>query len=107
MQEDQTATLSEAVSAQPHGVVLAWSFYNDGAAVDSDWSYFFVPKHHVLNHNQAGMYCGAISPWQHMGKYVYVGDTAIYGNSVNDTTTTSNGVTTHNDKYVLRYVIGV
>ena len=93
MNSSQTVTLSEAVSAQPHGIVLAWSYYSDGSAYNYNWVYYFIPKHHVLNHNGTGIW----SPCAGSGttKYVYVYDTKIVGYSTQE----YNGV--------LRYVIGV
>jgi hypothetical protein len=107
MNSSQTLTFSEPVSAQPHGIVLVWSKYDNGS-VDSDFSYFFVPKHHVQAHNMCGIYCHFLSPWYHMSKYVYIADTYITGHDKNDDATLSvGGVTVSNTQYILRYVIGV
>ena len=98
MQSTQTATLSEAISAQPHGVILAWSYYSDGAK-NYEWSYHFVPKTHVANHAGTGMYCIVGDTYD---KYLYVYDTKIVGYG------TSSGInSSSNGSYVLRYVIGV
>lgn len=92
MNSSQTITLSEAVSAQPNGIILVWSYYSGGAA-NYEWTYNFVPKHHVSSHNGTGMYNMVASGGT--TKYIYVYDTKIvgYGSQAG-----SN---------VLRYVIGV
>lgn len=44
----QTATFSEPVRSQPHGIVLCFSGYTPGTgAHTSDWMYFFIPKNHA------------------------------------------------------------
>lgn len=110
MHASQTATLSEAVSAQPNGIVLVWSAYCDGSAENHSFSYFFVPKSHVANFNGRGMYLGVLTSLNayHMSKYVYVYDTKIVGHSDNDTDAIyTGGMTRRNSYYVLRQVIGV
>lgn len=110
MNQYQTATLSEAISAQPNGVVLAFSFYDlpSSTAQDNSWNYHFIPKNHALNHNGDAVAVGLVdNNVYHMTKYLYVGDTGITGHSVNDTTATYSGVTTYRSNWVLREVIGV
>ena len=108
MNESQTATLSEAISAQPHGIVLIFSLYGSGAPVDTDFSCFFVPKYQVSKHTPSGVAFGKLSQWEHMAKYLYINDTTITGNGNNSKDSmTVKGVTLSNSKYVLRYVIGV
>lgn len=94
MSSSQTASLSEAISAQPHGVILVWSRYS-GGSVNYEWSYTFVPKYHVIAHAGTGMYCyvGEI-----YAKYLYIYDTKIVGYGDQGS---------GNGSYVLRYVIGV
>jgi len=55
MTATHTANLSRTVSAQPHGIVLAWSAYVSGAAKDYDWIYYFIPKWQVANANGTGV----------------------------------------------------
>lgn len=109
MNASQSAPLSEAVSAQAHGIVLAWSAYADGTAQNYDWRYQFVPKHHVTAHGGAGVTTiMATATFGRVGsKYVYVGNTAIDGNANNNQTGTASGITYNNAHWVLRYVIGV
>lgn len=109
MTEGHTVTLAETVSKQLTGIVLVWSKYTDGAAQNTDFNTFFVPKQHVLNHNGKGLSCiiassgfGALAC-----KYVYVFNDKITGNATNINTGTKNGITYANNAFVLRYVIGV
>ena len=44
MTENQTAELSEPVSKQPNGIVLVFSRYTNGAAQNTNFKTFFVPK---------------------------------------------------------------
>lgn len=109
MGESHTATLSEAVSAQPHGVVLAFSYYNNGTGEvgNHNWSYWFVPKTHVLQHTGTGIafYTGMSIIRM---KYLYVSDTTIKGYADNNSSAFSmHGQTVDNRYTVLRYVIGV
>lgn len=110
MTASQVATLSEAVSAQPHGIVLVWSWYSDGEAKPNNFEYFFVPKSHTSNFNGRGMYMGVLGAFntEHMSKYVYVSDTTITGYVANNIDVTYTGdMTRNNTSYVLRQVIGV
>ena len=50
MSDKEAILLSEAVSDQVFGIVLCFSPYQAGVAVDSDFQYFFIPKHHVASH---------------------------------------------------------
>ena len=101
-----TITLSEAISSQPHGIVLVFGEYRDGAGQDSGWSYFFVPKQCVDPSRNGGTnfathhYGGSAI----MAKYLYIRDTTINGwanNGFDESGYHSNS------SFVLRYVIGV
>lgn len=106
MNETQEYTFSEPISAQPHGAMFVWSSFSNNSANNYDWQYFFVSKSHVASHNGTGIWMSD-GP-SGMRKYVYVSDTSVKGNTVNDdSTTTIRGVSITNTNYVLRYVIGV
>lgn len=107
MTESQTITLSEAVSAQPNGIILVWSWYEDSAVDNSCFVHTFIPKHHTLNHASCGVCCEAICMYGHMMKYVYVHDTKVTGHFSNNDTLAYGGVTQANNKFVLRYALGV
>lgn len=109
MNGDQIVDLSEKISDQPNGIVLAWSAYANDTTYNYDWYYQFVPKHHVTAHNGTGVTTNmATAGFGHVAsKYVYVYDTYISGNAKNTASGTSNGITYNNSYWVLRYVIGV
>lgn len=108
---NQSVTLSENVSAQAHGIVLAWSAYStsDGAQ-NFGWNYTFVPKAHVTNHSGAGIACPMADPDRIGMKYVYVSNNKITGNDRNDdegNVPGTNNVKFNNKYWVLRAVYGV
>lgn len=111
MTADQTITLSEAISAQPHGVIIVFSAYVSGAAQNYDWWYEFIPKYHGANKSGQGfgVFCATAGGGAAGGKYLYVYDTKITGNAHNSKTTFSgaDGISHNNAYWVLRYVIGV
>lgn len=109
MNANQTVNLSEKISAQPNGIILAFSAYNDGVANNYDWNYFFVPKQHVASHAGAGVaFWMVTSKLEHIAvKYLYISDNKITGYSNNETASSNNGVTYRNARFVLRHVIGV
>lgn len=111
MNDTQTATLSEAISAQANGVVLVWSEYTDGESVNANFNMFFVPKHFITLHAGKGManFIGNGSGNIMCMKYVYISDTSIKGYAANNSAATEKncGITMTANKFVLRYVIGV
>lgn len=111
MNDTQTATLSEAISAQANGIALIWSYYTDGAADNSNFHSIFVPKHFVSVHNGKGlsMFLTNASLSIAAGKYLYISDTSIKGYSNNDANAAAkdSGLTATPKNFVLRYVIGV
>ena len=110
MNASQTANLSENISAQPNGVVLIFSRYGDGGALNHNFNSFFVPKQFIQLHPGGGCsFLMMTGSFDHAcSKYLYFNDNSITGYSTNNATGTgSNGVTYANNAYVLRYVIGV
>lgn len=110
MSSGQTVTLAEAISAQPHGIVLVWSYYGDGAAQNYNWHYHFVPKAHTGTvHNGGGtdLAGGNQSGNIAFNKYLYIHDTKLVGHDNNKNTMTGSVLTLANASFVLRYVIGV
>lgn len=110
MSADQTANLSENVSEQLSGIVLAWSAYSNGAVQNYDWHYQFVPKDHVIARNGHGISTGIMSnaAGSFVGvKYVYVADDHITGYAGNSTSQSGSGISFQNAHWVLRYVLGV
>lgn len=108
MTEGHTANLTEAVSAQPHGIVLVFSAYESSTDTNYGWQCFFVPKALVAASTSGHTF--ELSRGKHTRKgtkYLYIYDTYISGHADNNLTGTSNGITYANNKFVLRYVIGV
>lgn len=110
MTATQTVNLPEAVSAQKNGIILVFSEYKDGAASDSAFHCFFVPKIQVAT--QPGkdyVFTLATSKFAHLAtKCVYIHDTKIVGHADNNQTGTGDsGVKFTNNRFVLRYVFGV
>ena len=113
MKGSQVATLSEAVSAQPHGIVLVFSRCDasNGTPLEWGWTTHFVPKE-IININakssgQSFMMSDNALFESVCCKYLYIGDTSIGGNDNNIATGTKNGITYANNAHMLRAVIGV
>lgn len=111
MGANQTATLSEAISAQANGVVLVWSYYKDSAVDNSSFNMTYIPKHFVSVHSAKGIaaFLTTATVGTVAGKYVYVSDTTITGYDNNNiaAVTRDSGITVSPRYFVLRYVIGV
>lgn len=109
MLSGQTITLSEPISSQPNGIILVWSAYVDGEPQDYNFNSFFISKKEIeLFPGNGHNMIMAGSPFNPIAsKYVYITDTTISGNDDNNLSGTRNGITFANNKFVLRYVIGV
>lgn len=108
MTAGHTATLTEAVSAQPNGIVLVFSAYNGADDSNYGWETFFVPKQLVALSTAGHTFVLGRGKFTYTGtKYLYIYDDRIEGHADNNATGTSNGITYNNSKFVLRYVIGV
>lgn len=110
MSDTQTATLSEKVSAQSNGIVLVFSEYYDKEVKNYTFVSFFVPKRAVANHGGCGhSFTMCTSNLVYIAtKYLYIHDTKIVGHAHNDDVgTAASGIKYTNNRFVLRYVIGV
>lgn len=108
MTAGHTATLTEAVSAQPNGIVLVFSAYNGADDSNFGWETFFVPKQLVALSTAGHTFILGRGKFTYTGtKYLYIYDDRITGHADNNASGTSNGITYNNSKFVLRYVIGV
>lgn len=108
MTAGHTANLTEAVSAQRHGIVLVFSAYNGADDTNYSWECFFVPKQLVALSTSGHTFILGRGKFTYTGtKYLYIHDTYIKGHDDNNLTGTNNGITYANNKFVLRYVIGV
>ena len=108
MTSSHTAHLSEAVSAQPNGIVLVFCAYNGRDDTNHSWQSFFVPKQLVALSTAAHTFTLSSGKFTYVGiKHLYINNTSITGHADNILTGTSNGIRYTNDKFILRYVIGV
>ena len=109
MFETQTITLSEAITAQPHGVILVWSSYSNNAAQNSSFWTTSIPKQFITSYAGCGIYASSTQFYYTVSKYLYVRDTTISGYERNDDTTyavSTSGTTLSPNSCVLRAVIG-
>lgn len=108
MTAEQTINLAEAVSAQPYGIVLVFSAYESESDTNYSWESFFVPKQLVTLSTSGHTFILGRGKFTYIGtKYLYIKDTSIAGHDDNELTGSNNGITYANNKFVLRYVIGV
>lgn len=113
MHSGQTVVLSEAITAQPNGIVLVFSPYNVSTDSPEDWHFqsFYVPKYLVQQHSAKGHFFNMISTTDYkaaVSKYLDISDTIIGGRDSNTSSGTgASGLTYNNNARVLRYVIGV
>lgn len=107
MHGGQTITLNEAIKAQPHGIVLVWTRYENGDVKNFEFSSFFVPKQFVQNYPGCSMTFGHIGIGRPMSKTLYINNTTITGHADNTSNATINSISIHNDYNVLVQVIGV
>ena len=107
MGEGHSVSLSDSISNQLNGIVLAWSAYVNNTAQEYWWNYTFIPKEHVSKHYGAAI--GVTLIGGHLGyKYVYITSTTITGDADNNKASkVISGVTYEPNYYVLRHVFGV
>ena len=106
-----TVNLSQAISTQRTGIVLVWQRYSSGVANAWDINYTFIPKYSATNLSGAGVVChlSDSAAGVFATKYIYVYDTYLKGNAVNENGATkrNSGITTTNNGWVLTKVLGV
>ena len=122
MSDAHTVELEENISEQANGVVLVWSYYENGAAQNYSWNTTFIPKHLISVAGGTGMSvflttatANSVTP-----KYLYIYDEKIVGytkrnddgtdsgvGNAGPERTTTSGMTVIPRAFVLRYVIGV
>lgn len=111
MTETHTITFSEPVSKQPNGVVFVFSEYVDGAAKDTSINCHFVPKKLIATLPGVGhCFNMCTSNLAYFAtKYLYIKDTGCTGHANNGLSGTAagSGITYGNNRFILRYVIGV
>lgn len=110
MTANHTIELSEKISSQPSGISLVFSEYYDGEAKNATFVSFFVSKKTVSAHSGCGhSFMMATSNLIYFAtKYLYIHNDKIVGHSHNNAIGTgTSGVKYTNNRFVLRYVIGV
>lgn len=109
MTAGHTATLAEKVSEQANGIVLVFSYYNNASDTNWGWITRYVPKIMVeLQPGGGHTFELTNGKFGSVGtKYLYINDDSIVGHADNNLTGTGSGITFANNKFVLRYVLGV
>lgn len=110
MTAGHTANLSEKISEQMYGIVIVFSRIGDGVAQNDNFASFFVPKYVVAQHPGLGMnFFMAHSSFEYCGaKYLYISDQKIVGHANNSLVGTGAvGIKFENNRFIMRYVIGV
>ncbi len=110
MTETHKISFAENASVQPNGIVLVFSEYVDGAAQNQSISSFFVHKKSILAHSGSGnnFIMSTSNGAFFATKYLYIRDDGITGHANNSLIfNAASGITLTNNRFVLRYVIGV
>lgn len=102
-------SFSEPASKQPSGIVLVFSEYYDAEVKNQSFASFFVHKRLIESHSGSGHnFIMSTSNVAYIcTKYLYIRDDGITGHNNNSLTLTGSGVTLNNNRFVLRYVLGV
>ena len=121
MNGDSAVSFSQKASEQKHGIVLVFSLFDNenNVADNASWSCHFVPKSMIVEDglDKKGSHTFLMTTFTSeidvFGvKHLYISDTGITGYDRNGLTVNEYGVSDcgikfSNNKYVLRYVIGV
>ena len=109
MTSAHTWTLSESISEQPHGIVLAFSEYANKQVENKGWTQFFISKSFVAERSGEGFAFPLFTyNFSALGvKHLFIFGNKIVGSDENNKKGTVNGVTYDNSRFMLRYVIGV
>ena len=105
----QVATLTEAVSAQQHGIILVFSEYVNGAAANYSYQSFFVSKKEV-EHRANVSHCFPLFGAEFAVtalKFLFIHDTKIVGDARNSTSGTKSGIAYDGKRFVMRTVYGI
>lgn len=109
MTSGHVISFSEPASKQTAGIVLVFSEFVDGEAKNQTFTSCFVHKATISAHSGSGhSFWMSTSNGAYIGtKYLYIRDDGITGHNNNNLTFESSGITLNNNRFVLRYVIGV
>lgn len=103
-------SFSEAASKQTSGIILVFCEYYDGEAKNQTFVSHFVHKQLIGAHSGSGhSFWMSTSNGAYIGtKYLYIRDDGITGHNNNNLIfENASGITLTNNRFVLRYVIGV
>ncbi len=102
-------TFAEPASKQQSGIVLVFSEYYDGEAKNQTFVSHFVHKEQLRLHSGSGysFFMTTSNGAFVATKYLYIREDGITGHNNNSLTLTNSGITLTNNRFVLRYVIGV
>lgn len=103
-------TLSEKISEQATGIELIFSEYSDETIRNYSFQHERISKYMVSAHNGVGHVIKLCNNTLNVfaNKYLYIYDDHIKGHQNNDTTGTgASGITFTNNRFILRYVIGI
>lgn len=110
MTSGHTVNLAENISDQASGVILVFSEYYDGAVKNQSFVSCFVSKRIAMDHAGSGhsfQMCTSNLAY-FATKYLYISDNKIVGHDNNSLIGTgASGIKYTNNRFVLRYVIGV
>ena len=101
---------SEPASKQPNGIILVFCEYYDGEARNQTFVSHFVHKTVIKAHSGSGhsLWMSTSNGAYVATKYLYIRDDGITGHNNNNLVIeTTSGITLNNNRFVLRYVIGV
>ncbi len=112
MTASHTATLSEPISNQHHGIILVFTPYVDNEVKTYDRNPFFVPKQLVSMHAGQSMsfiMTGSMPGNIFANKCLIFNDTKISGHKDNSFVgrVVGSDIYVQNNKFVLQYVIGI
>lgn len=109
MYAGQTASLSEPISSQPHGIVLEFAEYINSSITNSSARYsFFIPKMSVEKSPTHSFIMSTGNFATMCYKTVHITDSLISGSDMNRANGTGgSGIKYDNMKFVLQYVFGV
>ena len=109
MTSGHVISFSEPASKQPSGIVLVFSEYYDAEVKNQSFASFFVPRRLIESHSGSGhcFWMSTSNVAYIATKYLYIRDDGITGHNNNNLVITNSGVTLNNNRFVLRYVLGV
>ena len=110
MTSGHVISFSEPASKQPSGIVLVFCEYVDGEAKNQTFVSCFVPAKAITTHPGIGhSFWMSTSNGAYVAtKYLYIRDDGITGHNNNSLIIeATSGITLTNNRFVLRYVIGV